>query len=465
MAVVDLLKWVCQAHAFKIANHLTGLHTQVSTGATGPVAAYNWLDADGQKLWLIKNAAGNPPDLLTYNRKEICQWITENADTDEPGGSHWGVATAFKRHIVPVRAMPRFFDIAGGMVTLTSPGPNFYTRTLACENDGEPLLNSGNITYTTEYLASFPFGGAIGTVPCVRNTYYYGPHAREEKYYVEGKGLIRWTNASNITGSWVISEFSMHTTIAAGGCPVPNFPCYSSIPGPGFTGAWIGGVPGAGGNVDFSEPILTVRANNLSKVQGADNPALSYSITGFLDGDTQANSTTGAPTLSTTALKASPAGDYPISVAAGSLASAGYTIVYAAATLSVTPGPPAPSTTTTTLYDPPLRQPIIDVHGSGTITKPLQQWLFSVQKLSQLKLVDTSAGSYSELLPPAGLNATTGQSNQNQRLTYKKISADGNTFTLNGSDAGPLPEGAQTLTAQYSMLTVQSDGTSWHKVG
>src|SRR5256885_6629511 len=104
-------------------------------------------------------------------------------------------------------------------------------------------------------------------------------------------------------------------------------------------------------------------------------------------------------------------------------------------------------TTSTTLFPPTFRG-------------KLEKWLLSLQNLSQLKLVDTTAGNYSEALPPAGLNSSTGQSNQNQRLTYKKTSADGNTFSLTGA-----PEGTQTLTAQWSKVTLQSNGTSWYVVG
>lgn len=109
-------------------------------------------------------------------------------------------------------------------------------------------------------------------------------------------------------------------------------------------------------------------------------------------------------------------------------------------------------TTTTTLFPPPLR--------GANIPETIQKWLLTMQALLQLKLVDTTAGNYSEALPPAGVNSTTGQSNQNQELVYKKISADGNTFTLTGA-----PEGAQTLTAQWSKVRLKSNGTSWYVVG
>src|SRR3954468_15593803 len=114
-------------------------------------------------------------------------------------------------------------------------------------------------------------------------------------------------------------------------------------------------------------------------------------------------------------------------------------------------------TATTVLFPPPIRGAIAD--AVGKVTRTFQQWLFTLQNQSQLKLVDTSAGDYSEALPPAGLNATTGQSNQNQRLTYKKVSSDGHTFSLTGA-----PEGTQTLTGQWSKVTLQSNGTSWYVV-
>jgi hypothetical protein len=115
-------------------------------------------------------------------------------------------------------------------------------------------------------------------------------------------------------------------------------------------------------------------------------------------------------------------------------------------------------TKTTALIPPPLRNKILD--AAGRLERTLQNWLFSLQNHQPLKLVDTSGGNYSEALPPAGLNSSTGQSNQNQELVYKKVSADGNTFTLTGALEGP-----QTLIAQWSKLRVKSNGTSWYVVG
>lgn len=112
------------------------------------------------------------------------------------------------------------------------------------------------------------------------------------------------------------------------------------------------------------------------------------------------------------------------------------------------------ATTQTVLFPPPLRALI--AAAAGTLSDAFRKWFLTLQNLHPLNLVDTSGGSYSEATPPAGLNSTTGQSNQNQEIVYKKTSSDGNTFTLTG-----VADGSQTLTAQYSKVRIKSDGTQW----
>lgn len=115
-------------------------------------------------------------------------------------------------------------------------------------------------------------------------------------------------------------------------------------------------------------------------------------------------------------------------------------------------------TTQTTAPNPPFsRDKSLDPRA------PSGGWLTQVQVLHPMRIIDTSAGSYSENVPPAGSNSTTGLSNQNQELTFKKVSADGNTFTLNASSS--FPEGPLTLTAQYSHFKIKSDGTKWYVTG
>jgi RHS repeat-associated protein len=84
---------------------------------------------------------------------------------------------------------------------------------------------------------------------------------------------------------------------------------------------------------------LTVTADARSMIYGGAVPALTYTITGFVNGDT-AGVLSGAPRLTTTATAASGVGSYAITVAPGSLAAANYDFpTLVAGTLRVTPAP------------------------------------------------------------------------------------------------------------------------------
>ena len=83
---------------------------------------------------------------------------------------------------------------------------------------------------------------------------------------------------------------------------------------------------------------LTVSADNQTRNFGAANPPLTYTVTGFANGD-DSSVVTGAPAVSTIATASSDVGSYPISIAQGTLRAANYYFVFAPGTLSVTPAP------------------------------------------------------------------------------------------------------------------------------
>jgi len=71
-------------------------------------------------------------------------------------------------------------------------------------------------------------------------------------------------------------------------------------------------------------------------VYGTANPSLAYSMTGFVNGDSQVTATAGAPSETTTAVTSSAVGGYAITISAGSLASNNYTFGFTNGTLTVT---------------------------------------------------------------------------------------------------------------------------------
>ncbi len=79
---------------------------------------------------------------------------------------------------------------------------------------------------------------------------------------------------------------------------------------------------------------LVVTAEDKTKVQGTANPALTYTLSGLVNGDTSAVLTT-APVLSTTATAASPVGNYSI-LNNSVLAAANYEVTFVEGRLTVT---------------------------------------------------------------------------------------------------------------------------------
>ena len=91
------------------------------------------------------------------------------------------------------------------------------------------------------------------------------------------------------------------------------------------------------GAVTVTPALLTVTADNQTKALGGAVPALTATITGFVNGQTLATSgVTGQATCATTATTSSPAGSYPITCSVGTLAAVNYTFSLVAGTLTVT---------------------------------------------------------------------------------------------------------------------------------
>ena len=81
---------------------------------------------------------------------------------------------------------------------------------------------------------------------------------------------------------------------------------------------------------------LVVSINNLSRAYGAANPPFTYTIGGFVHGDTSAV-VSGVPDLSSSADASSPVGTYQIDGERGSLSAANYYFTYSYGTLTINP--------------------------------------------------------------------------------------------------------------------------------
>jgi 6-phosphogluconolactonase (cycloisomerase 2 family) len=110
-----------------------------------------------------------------------------------------------------------------------------------------------------------------------------------------------------------------------------------------FTATFAGdssfGASSATGTLVVTKAVLTVTADNVSRLYGDPNPAtFTYTITGFVNGDTIAV-VSGTADCSTTATQTSPVGTYPITCTQGTLSATNYDFVFVDGTLTVNPAP------------------------------------------------------------------------------------------------------------------------------
>jgi hypothetical protein len=146
--------------------------------------------------------------------------------------------------------------------------------------------------------------------------------------FVNGESL----GTSGVTGT------ANCTTSATASSPVSGSP-YGITCSLGSLAAANYGFSFAPGNLTVTKATLQVAANSTARSYGADNPAMSATLSGFANGQTLATSgVTGSANCTTTAVKASPVSGspYPIACTAGDLAATNYDFGYVAGSLTVT---------------------------------------------------------------------------------------------------------------------------------
>ncbi len=127
------------------------------------------------------------------------------------------------------------------------------------------------------------------------------------------------------------------TTSATASSPAGTYPIVPGLADPdGKLGNYT--VNATNGTLTISKVMLTVAADNQTRVYGAPDPIFTFSYSGFVAGE-NASVLSGSPALSTTATAGSSvAGSpYPITPSRGSLAAANYDFAFAPGELTITP--------------------------------------------------------------------------------------------------------------------------------
>ncbi len=134
-------------------------------------------------------------------------------------------------------------------------------------------------------------------------------------------------------------------SVSAGSCTLNSGSCGYSLSGIAAGNhtltASYGGDSGnatstsSGTAITLARSILHVAANNITIIVGQSVPAYTATITGFVNGDTQASAVTGSPSLTTTPATPSAIGIYPITASTGTLAAGNYTFSFTNGALTI----------------------------------------------------------------------------------------------------------------------------------
>jgi len=138
---------------------------------------------------------------------------------------------------------------------------------------------------------------------------------------VSYSGFVNGDTPSVLTGLPVVATAATASS-AAGSYPI-------TVSGGSAANYTLSYSPGA---LTVTAAPLTIVANNQVKATGKANPALTVNYSGFVNGDTPASLTT-LPTVTTTAVTASPNGIYPIT--ASGAVDPNYSFTYVAGTLTI----------------------------------------------------------------------------------------------------------------------------------
>ncbi|MES2823032.1 MAG: filamentous hemagglutinin N-terminal domain-containing protein, partial [Pseudomonadota bacterium] len=240
-----------------------------------------------------------------------------------------------------------FSASAGGSIDIDQSGVSNTIATLGAVTaasgieiaDTAGLVINGNIQSTSGNISIRTSGGTL----TLADTRTMTAGGTGDIYLVAGTGFDFINSDSTPlspalvmgTGRFIIYSKN-NSTIVKGGLLGSEFIGENyAVNGPATQG-------GRTGNLFLYDDtaILFFTANNLSRYYGDANPALTYTVTGYLAGDDATSTFSGTPVLGTAALTSDNVGNYNITSATGSLTSLkGYLLQFVDGTLAITPRP------------------------------------------------------------------------------------------------------------------------------
>ncbi|UJP65218.1 MBG domain-containing protein [Mongoliitalea daihaiensis] len=148
----------------------------------------------------------------------------------------------------------------------------------------------------------------------------------QNKVYGEANPVLTFTYTGLVNGDEKVAAEPSISTTATASSGVGTYPIT-------LTGGSDANyeITLAAGELEITKASVTITADNQSKVYGEENPTLTFTYTGLVNGDTKVST---EPSIATTATASSGVGTYPITLTGGS--DANYEITLAAGELEIT---------------------------------------------------------------------------------------------------------------------------------
>jgi Bacterial Ig-like domain (group 3)/MBG domain (YGX type) len=258
----------------------------------------------------------------------------------------WGTSVTFTAKLTGGGAPP------SGIVAFRDGGSQLGIGTLNSSGIAEFSTNALDVG---TYSITAAYGGDSNYLPATSSALAMVVNKAEP--------TITWSNPAAVSYGTALSAKQLNATASVPGTFVYS-PVAGTVLGTGsqtlsvtFTPAGSADYRTATATILVNPAMLTVTASNYSRVLETANPTFNYTITGFVNGDTQ-SAVSGSPVLSTSATISSAVGSYPITAGLGTLTASHYTFGLVAGTLSITQAtapislsanPTAPTSTTVAL--------------------------------------------------------------------------------------------------------------------
>ena len=217
---------------------------------------------------------------------------------------------------------------ASGEAFLTTNTLSVGTHTITMTYGGDANFNASSSSSTFTIHVTAPLISTTTVLSVTNPSATYGTNVSGLVSVTPGTGSVAPTGTVTL----------LVDGVSAGSCVLNNGACSYSLSGihagshiltasygGDSTNATSASNPSA---INIGRSILQVTANNITIIFGQILPAYTATITGFVNGDTQASAVTGAPALSTNPAVPSAIGIYPISVSTGTLAASNYSFTF-----------------------------------------------------------------------------------------------------------------------------------------